>query len=99
MIPKQPTILCLVFARCTSGLTGFRLTGGSCDWRAEHILLCRAKQVKLPNLAGMLAKQEGGNGLDAKRDWGAMLSLGEQQRLAFGRLLANRCVASKKSWS
>mmetsp|Transcript_21507 Transcript_21507/g.52694 ORF Transcript_21507/g.52694 Transcript_21507/m.52694 type:complete len:120 (-) Transcript_21507:43-402(-) len=30
------------------------------------------------------------NGLDAVRDWSDMLSLGEQQRLAFARLLANR---------
>ena len=31
-------------------------------------------------------------GLDVEMDFAATLSLGEQQRLAFGRLLYNRCV-------
>ena len=57
---------------------------------SDQELLDILVKVKLPNLAKMLAEQQGGNGLDAKRDWGSMLSLGEQQRLAFGRLLANR---------
>jgi len=48
------------------------------------------QKVRLPNLANMVAGEEGGNGLDAVRDWTSMLSLGEQQRLAFGRLLVNR---------
>ena len=36
------------------------------------------------------AADGGGSGLDAVRDWGDMLSLGEQQRLAFARVLVNR---------
>ena len=47
--------------------------------------------VQLGALADRLAAAEGGgDGLDAVRDWGDMLSLGEQQRLAFARLLINR---------
>jgi len=39
--------------------------------------------AELPGRAGLL-------GLDAIQDWSNMLSLGEQQRLAFGRILVNQ---------
>lgn len=53
-------------------------------------LLDILRKVRLPDLANRVREGDDDNGLDSKRDWGAMLSLGEQQRLAFGRLLANR---------
>jgi len=40
--------------------------------------------VHLPHLA------ERAGGLDAEHDWGKLLSVGEQQRLAFGRVLVHR---------
>lgn len=42
-------------------------------------------QIRLGNGSAVL-------GLDVEMDFAAILSLGEQQRLAFGRLLYNRCV-------
>ena len=56
----------------------------------DEELLAILRRVRLPDLAARLARTDGGNGLDAVRDWTGMLSLGEQQRLAFGRLLVNR---------
>ena len=43
--------------------------------------------MRLPQLAHRLSLVDGGNGLDSVRDWTSMLSLGEQQRLGFARLL------------
>ena len=42
------------------------------------------KVVRLEDLPGRVG------GLDVELDWGDVLSLGEQQRLAFARLLVNR---------
>jgi len=56
---------------------------------SDEELLQILHKVKLPDLAPRLSAKDGGNGLDSVRDWSSMLSLGEQQRLAFGRLLAN----------
>jgi putative ATP-binding cassette transporter len=42
------------------------------------------EQVHLPQLAGLVG------GLDAVRDWKKVLSVGEQQRLAFGRVLVHK---------
>ncbi len=42
------------------------------------------KRVNLPDLA------ERFGGLDVEKDWGDVLSLGEQQRLAFARILINK---------
>jgi putative ATP-binding cassette transporter len=50
------------------------------DERLHEIL----DEVKL----GGLAERVGG--LDAERDWGSLLSVGEQQRLAFARVLVHR---------
>jgi ABC-type uncharacterized transport system fused permease/ATPase subunit len=44
----------------------------------------------LPLLAGRAGDGDKEAGLDAVRDWGAVLSLGEQQRLSFARLLVNK---------
>ena len=50
------------------------------DERLRQILV----QVNLPNLEHRFG------GFDAEEDWGAVLSLGEQQRLTFARLLLNQ---------
>ena len=55
--------------------------GGGTD--AE--LLRALEDVQLPALAG-----SGAEGLDEVRDWGDELSLGEQQRLAFARVLVRK---------
>jgi putative ATP-binding cassette transporter len=49
---------------------------------ADELLLEALRTVRLPRLATA--------GLDALRDWGDELSLGEQQRLAFARVLVSR---------
>jgi putative ATP-binding cassette transporter len=46
-------------------------------------LLAILEQVHLPRLAGRVG------GLDAVQDWDKLLSVGEQQRLAFGRVLVH----------
>lgn len=53
---------------------------GISDQEIEHILT----QVNLENLADRLG------GLDVEKDWPTVLSLGEQQRLAFARILINK---------
>lgn len=50
----------------------------------DYELLELLQRVNLPDLA------ERCGGLDVERDWSKMLSLGEQQRLAFARLLLTR---------
>jgi putative ATP-binding cassette transporter len=51
---------------------------------ADVELLCLLERVRLPDLTERLG------GLDAERDWEKVLSIGEQQRLAFARILLNR---------
>jgi putative ATP-binding cassette transporter len=53
------------------------------DLSDDELLEILAK-VHLPYLAGQVG------GLDAIHDWGKLLSVGEQQRLAFGRLLLHK---------
>ena len=57
----------------------------------DEELLQVLQKVRLPQLARRVAEADGeGNGLHSKKEWEKMLSLGEQQRLAFGRLLVNK---------
>lgn len=51
---------------------------------SDDDLLAALEGVSLPNLAHRVG------GLDAERDWPKLLSVGEQQRLAFARLLLTR---------
>ena len=51
---------------------------------SEHQLNDALKKVNLANLA------EQSGGLDVEKDWEEVLSLGEQQRLAFARVLINQ---------
>ena len=51
---------------------------------SDQELLKILEQVNLPDLA------ERFGGLDTERDWSDVLSLGEQQRLAFARILVNK---------
>lgn len=51
---------------------------------SDDDLLAALERVSLPNLAHRVG------GLDAERDWPKLLSVGEQQRLAFARLLLTR---------
>uniref|UniRef100_A0A7S1EFL4 ABC transporter domain-containing protein n=2 Tax=Hemiselmis andersenii TaxID=464988 RepID=A0A7S1EFL4_HEMAN len=68
-----------------------RLPGGRGDVLqvTDTELLDVLQKVRLPKLAQMVG-EDGGGALDCVRDWTSMLSLGEQQRLAFGRLLVNK---------
>lgn len=49
--------------------------------RTDEVLLAVLKQVNLPDLAAHF------DGLDAELDWSKVLSVGEQQRVAFARVL------------
>jgi ABC-type uncharacterized transport system fused permease/ATPase subunit len=59
------------------------------DWSDQDLLNVLA-MVDLPNLARRAGDGDPIHGLNATLDWGNTLSLGEQQRLAFGRLVCNR---------
>ena len=59
------------------------------DW-SDDDLLDVLKKVDLPFLASRSGDGNPYRGLNAVLDWSNTLSLGEQQRLAFGRLLINR---------
>lgn len=59
------------------------------DWSDQDLLNVLAS-VDLPNLASRAGDGDPIRGLNATLDWGNTLSLGEQQRLAFGRLVCNR---------
>lgn len=59
------------------------------DWTDDDLLEV-LKSVDLPHLAGRVGDGDPYRGLDAVLNWGNTLSLGEQQRLAFGRLVINR---------
>jgi putative ATP-binding cassette transporter len=57
-------------------------------WDDELLLLLQ--KVGLGNLASLVGEGDESKGLRTARDWGEILSLGEQQRLAFARLMFNR---------
>lgn len=59
------------------------------DWTDEDLLNVLSS-VDLPDLATRSGDGNPIRGLNAVLDWSNTLSLGEQQRLAFGRLIINR---------
>ena len=59
------------------------------NWSDEDLLNILAS-VELPDLARRSGDGDPIRGINAVLDWSNTLSLGEQQRLAFGRLLVNR---------
>jgi putative ATP-binding cassette transporter len=59
------------------------------DWTDDDLLKL-LERVDLPHLAGRAGDGDPYRGLNTVLDWSNTLSLGEQQRLAFGRLVINR---------
>lgn len=59
------------------------------DWSDDE-LIAVLRSVDLPHLASRAGDGDPCAGLNTKLDWSNTLSLGEQQRLAFGRLVVNR---------
>jgi putative ATP-binding cassette transporter len=59
------------------------------DWTDDDLLNV-LERVDLPHLATRAGDGDPYRGLNAVLDWSNTLSLGEQQRLAFGRLVVNR---------
>lgn len=57
---------------------------------SSHRLLAILEQVDLADTAVRMGSGDPVRGLDVVADWSNILSLGEQQRLAFARILVNR---------
>lgn len=62
------------------------------DWsiQEDRYLLEILEKVKLGDLAMRVGNGNERTGLNSTKDWSKVLSLGEQQRLAFGRILYNK---------
>lgn len=56
----------------------------------DNYLIEILKEVKLDNLADRMCRGKPVKGLYKEKDWSKVLSLGEQQRLAFARVLYNK---------
>jgi len=56
----------------------------------DDLFLSILQEVRLGGLAARMGDGDEAVGLGAVRDWGKVLSLGEQQRLAFARILYNK---------
>lgn len=56
----------------------------------DELFLGILQEVRLGGLAARMGNGDEAVGLSAVRDWGKVLSLGEQQRLAFARILYNK---------
>jgi vitamin B12/bleomycin/antimicrobial peptide transport system ATP-binding/permease protein len=56
----------------------------------EDELLALLDTVRLGSLASRMGSGDAKSGLYVTKDWSKVLSLGEQQRLAFARVLYNR---------
>lgn len=69
-------------------LTG-GVEGGEEEVRDE-VLLSLLERVQLGSLAQRIGGGDVSEGLRAEKDWSRVLSIGEQQRLAFARVLFNR---------
>ncbi|EED90808.1 ABC transporter, partial [Thalassiosira pseudonana CCMP1335] len=72
---------------------GYSLAGMSaseCRQYGNEDLLNVLNLVQLPNLASRAGDGDPRRGLDSVLDWTNTLSLGEQQRLAFARIVLNR---------
>eukprot|EP00903_Cladosiphon_okamuranus_P021121 g19402.t1 len=74
----------------TKGGVPEAVEGGVGSKEEDGELLSLLEKVDLGSLASIMGNGDSHAGLDAVRDWSDMLSLGEQQRLAFARLLYNK---------
>jgi len=66
------------------------ITFSDAGYWSDNDLLDILTAVDLPDLASRAGDGDPIAGIDATIDWSNTLSLGEQQRLAFGRVLINR---------